>query len=205
VSVPVGRIAAGTSTLTSAGPTVPVGWRWTVTRPPADPSQAASVSAGAVVGRARTATAGWYTTSYRAAARAVDGSVVTATGRVQSHYVPESSRTMATYSRGWKVVKRTGTVGARVMTSTRKGQAVRLKIWGRSFGVLLARGTTYGAVAVYLDNRRVGTLNLRGNRSSLQLAWTATFATHGTHVVRLVNLTGGARGAIGFDGVVTQA
>jgi hypothetical protein len=162
------------------------------------------VSSSAAAGRARTAIVGWYTTTYRAAARAADGAVVTATGRVLSHYVPESSRTLATYSRGWRVVKRAGMVGARVMTSTTKGQTVKLKIWGRSFGVLLARGTTYGAVAVYLDGRRVGTLNLRGNVSSLQLAWATTYASHGMHVVSLVNLTGGARGAVGFDGVVTQ-
>ena len=205
VSVPVGRITPGTSTPTSSGPTVPVRWRWIVTRPPADPSQAAAVSSATVVSRARTSTAGWYASSYRAAARAVDGSVVTATGRVQSRYVPETSRSSVTYSRGWRTVKRTGTTGARVMSSTKKGQAVRIKVFGRSVGVLLARGTTYGSVAVYLDGHRVATLNLRGNRSSLQLAWTTTFAARGTHVVTLVNLTGGTRGGIGFDGIVAQA
>jgi len=65
------------------------------------------------------------------------------------------------------------------------------------------RGSSNGKVAVYLDGRRVGILNLRSGSTTVRVAWTRTFAVSGKHTIRLVNLGSGSRGHLGLDGVVT--
>ncbi|MBI1375887.1 MAG: hypothetical protein GC157_00160 [Frankiales bacterium] len=205
VSTPVGHLTRGTAAVGRAGPAVPVRWAWSVTTPAADGVSPATVTNGYRVGKVRAPLVGWTSTPFRAAARASDGSLVSAVGHLKAHYAPEYRASVASYSRGWHSVRQSGALGGRVMVSTLRGQSAALHITGRSIGVLLARGPAYGAVAVYLDGHRVATLNLHGPRSTLQLAYTATFGTYSAHTVRVVNLTGGARGHLGIDGVVSQA
>jgi hypothetical protein len=203
VSVPSSRLATGTTTPTSAGPVVTVRWTWTVTTPPSSSSAAAAVTTSAGIARARTTPVGWLTTAYRAAARAVDGSIVSSIGHVRTHYTSETRTAVATYSRSWRQVRRAGTVGGSVRLGTAKGSSVTVKVSGRSVGVLLTSGPSYGAVAIYLDGHLVARPSLRAAHGSLQMPWSATFRTYGLHLVRIVNLTGGAHGAVGFDGTVS--
>ena len=56
-----------------------------------------------------------------------------------------------------------------------------------------------------LDGVRVAVLNLHASRTSVQVAWSTSFAESGTHTVRLVNLTGGSAGGLGYDGTVALA
>ena len=205
LSVPNGHLAAGTTSVSQSGPVVPMRWSWNVTTPSINAAAAASISSAGALTRARSTIVGWNPAAYLAVARAVDGSLVTARGVVLTHYSTETRTTLASYSRNWSTVSRSGTVGGHVKQTSRRGASVTLRVAGSNVGVLLARGTAYGSVAVYLDGHRVATLQLHGMRSSLQLAWTAHFAGYGKHVVKLVNLTGGSHGSLGFDGVISQA
>jgi hypothetical protein len=207
LSVPAGRLVPGTSVVTRTGPVVPIRWSWRVTTPATAVGGAATVASAGAPSSARPATLGWSATTYRAVARATDGTLVTSLGRMRTHYWPETGTGTAVvhYSRHWSSVVRAGSVGGRVRQTRTRAAAVVLTVSGSGVGVLLARGATYGSVAVYLDGHRVAILSLRAARPSLQLAWTARFTSYGSHVVRLVNLTGGSRGILALDGVITQA
>ncbi len=204
LSVPGGRLSLGTVRATSSGPVVPVRWSWLVTTPSADAVAPAAVTSQRAVSIARAGSGVWTAAAYRAIARATDGTVVSAVGRAQSRYTYEGITRVATYSRGWASAKAVGAVGGRVRLTTKRGAAVAVRVVGRSVGILLARGAGFGAVAVYLDGRRVALLNEHSRSSSVSLAWATTFPTSGSHLLRLVNLTGGSRGALGFDGTVAM-
>jgi hypothetical protein len=201
VSTPVASIGLGVMKPTRYGPAVPVVWRWSVTTPSADPTAAASIApARATVPSVRMATSGWFVTAYRAVALASDSSPVSTVGRATTHYWSERA-SVVSYSRGWATTVSSAAVGGSLCTTTRKGGAVAFRVTGRSLGLVLARGTAYGSVAVYVDGRRVAILKQHASRTGVVLAWATTFGVKGAHTVRLVNLTGGSSGRLGFDGV----
>jgi hypothetical protein len=202
VSAPVATVALGSVKPLRVGPVLPLRWAWRITTPAIAPATA-SVRLGKAIALARAGVTTWVPTAYRATARATDGAVVARTARAYTRYLAETNTRVAAYSRGWTSFATSAAMGARLRATAKRGAAVSLRITGRSIGVLLATGTRYGAVAVYLDGHRVATISLRSSRLGLRLAWARSFAASGAHTVRLVNLTGGSRGNVGFDGAVT--
>jgi hypothetical protein len=121
-------------------------------------------------------------------------------GRTSTHYTSETYTRVVHYTSGWVAGKSSAAMSGTFRASTKKGGAVSFRTTARSLGLLLLKGASSGSVAVYVDGRRVTTLNLHTSRTSMALAWTTKFGTVASHVVTLVNLTGGTRGVLGFDG-----
>jgi hypothetical protein len=88
--------------------------------------------------------------------------------------------------------------------TAKRGAVVAFRVTSRSIGVVLARGPIYGTVAIYIDNHRVAIVKNRTNRTALRVAWATTFPTTSAHTIKIVNLTGGKRGWMAFDGLVTM-
>jgi hypothetical protein len=201
---PRGRLVLGTMRPGTSGPSVPVMWAWSVTTPPTAPSTTATVVSRRAIAAGHVAAIGWRDTAYRAVALASDGSPVSSTGRARTHYTSEASTGVVKLSRGWAVARSAAANGRALRVTSRRGAAVTFRVTGRSIGVLLARGAQFGSVAVYVDGRRVATVSMRANRTAVVVAFARTFATSGSHVVRLVDRTGGTRGHLGFDGIVSM-
>ena len=129
---------------------------------------------------------------------------MTARSALNARYLGEATPILgASYSRGWGIGALADAMGRRTRVTSSKGSAVAFHVTGRSVGVLLAHGPAYGAVAIYVDGKHIGTWSLRATRTAVAMAWAKSFSTSGRHLVTLVNMTGGARGHLGFDGVVT--
>lgn len=131
--------------------------------------------------------------------------MVSSYAKAYSHYRTEDSTSATSFSRGWVRTRTSIAMGSALRITAKRGAAVSTKVTGRSVGILLARGAAYGKVAVYLDGTRVAILNLHASRTSVDVAWSHTFAASGTHTVLLVNLTGGTYGRLAFDGTVALA
>jgi hypothetical protein len=132
---------------------------------------------------------------------------VSTRGTAVTRYLGEStSRLRASWSRrAWATHALAGAMGATARITAKKGAAVAFTVTARGFALVLGHGAKYGSVAVYVDGHRVRTLSLRANRTGVSVALTRMFASSGRHTVRIVNLTGGRRGTVGFDGIVTIA
>ena len=204
VSAPLGRIATGALAVTAAGPVAPISWTWQVANPGSNSAAATSVSTARLASKARFTVSGWSPVAYRAVARATDGTPISALGTVRTHYTSETNSKVVKFSRGWLVAKAANANGRTLRTSATKGSAVTFRVTSRSLGVVMARGPSNGAVAIYVDNHRVAVLSLRGNRVALTVPWTTTFPTVSAHTVTIVNLAGGKAGAMAFDGVVSM-
>jgi len=204
VSAPLGRIAAGGLTVTAAGPVVPISWTWQVANPGADPAAATSVSTARIASKARFTVSGWSPVAYRAVALATDGTPVSALGAVRTHFTSETNSKVVKLSRGWLLAKAANANGGSVRVNATKGCSVSFRVTSRSLGVVMERGPSFGAVAIYVDNQRVAVRSLRGNRVALTVPWTTTFPTVSAHTVTIVNLTGGRSGAMAFDGAVSM-
>ncbi|MFN8156323.1 MAG: hypothetical protein U0R68_02800 [Candidatus Nanopelagicales bacterium] len=205
LSTPVSAIGLGVVRPSSTGAVLPVRWSWRVTTPSLDGSAAASVTSKRAVANAVAGTTRWTPTAFRAYATALDGSVVSSYARAYSKYATENSTRTSTYSNGWVGARTSLAMNGSLRVTAKRGAAVATAVTGRSVGVVLARGARYGKVAVYLDGVRVAVLNLHASRTSVQVAWSTSFAESGTHTVRLVNLTGGSAGGLGYDGTVALA
>ncbi len=205
LSTPVSSVGLGTVRPATTGAVLPLRWSWRVTTPSLDGNAAASVTSQRTVAKAVAGATRWTPTAFRAYATAIDGSVVSSYARAYSKYATENSTRTATYSNGWVGARTSLAMGGTLRVTAKRGAAVATTVTGRSVGVLLARGPRYGKVAVYLDGVRVAILNQHASATSVQVAWSTSFATTGTHTLRLVNLTGGAAGGLGFDGTVGLA
>jgi len=199
VSDPFGSISPGALAISAAGPVVPIAWTWQVTSP-----GGGGVSTAHVVTKARFAVSGWSPVAYRAVALATDGTPVSALGAVRTHYTSETNGRVVKFSSGWLTSSAMNANGRTVHVSATKGSSVSFRVTSRSLGVLMAYGPAYGAVAIYVDDRRVAVRSLRANRIAPAVAWATTFPTTSAHTVTIVNLTGGTRGAALFDGVVSM-
>jgi hypothetical protein len=204
VSAPLGRIAAGGLAVTPAGPVVAISWTWQVANPGADPTAATSISTARIASRARFTVSGWSPVAYRAVALATDGTPVSALGAVRTHFTSETNSKVVKFSRGWLLARATNANGGSVRINAVKGASVSFRVTSRSLGVVMERGPSFGAVAIYVDNHRVAVRSLRGNRVALIVPWTTTFPTVSAHTLTIVNLTGGRSGAMAFDGVVSM-
>ena len=70
-------------------------------------------------------------------------------------------------------------------------------------GLITTRGPAYGRADVYLDGKRVATLDLRvaGANRYRELAWHRTFGTAAKHTVQVVGLGTAGRPGVAVDGI----
>ncbi len=188
VSAPVSQLGSGTMLVGRSGPVVPITWTWQVATPSAAPGAGASVATSRSAASVLFSLKGWAATAHRAVAVASDGSSVTAVGRARTHYTSDTYSRVVKYTRGWAVARSATANGGTVRMTAKKGAVVAFRVTSRSVGVILARGPVNGAVAIYVDNRRVAVVANRTNRSALRVAWATTFPTTAAHTIKIVNL-----------------
>jgi len=203
VSTPTPSLTIGAIRLAANGPTVPVRWGWRVVAPSLRPGAAAVMTSATATALAKAVSTVWTPWTYRASTPAPDGTVVTALGRAQARYASQVPSSVSIYSKGWVAVAARTAVGGAVRATKTLGATVVMRVNARNVGLLLQRGPSNGAVAIYVDGRLVAQVNLRATVTSTRVAWTKNFGVKGAHTITLRNVTGGVRGALGYNGVVS--
>ncbi|MFI1996090.1 hypothetical protein [Actinoplanes sp. NPDC020271] len=93
-----------------------------------------------------------------------------------------------TYTGAWSTVKGSTRLGGSEQSTTSRGAAVSYAFTGRSIGLIGTRDKTTGAVDVYVDGAKFGTINLRnGVTRNRGIVYTLTWTAPGTHTVTFVN------------------
>ncbi|HEX5741116.1 MAG TPA: Ig-like domain-containing protein [Pilimelia sp.] len=196
-------LAPGTTSATA----VPVTVQWgaadssgicaqTVTRVPGV-SAWPSTSARALVGTLRPGEATyWSMAAYdcRGNGRVVAGAPVTASLDVQS--------TTRGYAGAWATARSTRHLGGSERVSGTPGSAFTYTTTARAVGLVAARGPTRGRAAVYVDGRRITTVDLYAPGATYrQQVFTHSWAAAGRHTVKIVNSSAGSRRTVGVDAV----
>jgi len=196
LTAPAAGLRTGSITRTSAGPVVPMRWRWTWTS-----EDGLSTQDRSATGTAKSTKPGnrW---TYRATALASDGSTVVALGSATGIYRTDTPSPKLTYTSAFKKAYSSTALGSYVHRSYWKGSKVKVTVTSSSVGLLLQRGPRNGRVDIYVDGVKVDSLWMRSSTRSTRLAWVANWGAEGTHTITLVNATGGTYGRMGFDGYV---
>ncbi|MFC6239175.1 zinc-dependent metalloprotease family protein [Longivirga aurantiaca] len=192
---PVASLRTGTMTRTSSGPVVPVTWSWGVT-----------TEAGTTT--ARTLTTGLASSAWNMLRRTTtvtdgEGTIWTATGATKANY--RSDRVATTYVGPWTLSTTSSANGGSLHRTSTKYASATTTVTASSIAVLLQRGSHHGTVAVLVDGVKVATVDMSATASSVRVAVVKSFGSTSTHTVKVVNMTGGATGALGFDGVAILA
>ena len=202
VSTPTPGLRSGFVSLSSSGPVVPMRWTWRVTSPTTDPSAAASVSSKTAL-KTSLATRSGAVRSYTATSRATDGTLVSARGWTKATYRSDASSSTLGYGGKWSLSSASNALGKSIHHTTRKGAFATALVRARSVGVLLQRGPKNGWVAIYVDGKRAGAVNMRSGSTSTRLAFVVSFPTSGLHRITVMNGSSGASGRMSFDGAVS--
>jgi VCBS repeat-containing protein len=100
-----------------------------------------------------------------------------------------------TYSGSFTRARLSGASGGYVKHSAIKGRSATFRATGRTFAWVSTRARARGIAKVYVDGRRVATIDLYASSTKPgRIVWTRTFATSGAHAIRIV-VTGSKRAA----------
>jgi hypothetical protein len=116
--------------------------------------------------------------------------------------VATTAETAARYSKGWGTRRSNGYAGRTEKVSRRAGATATYTFTGSQVAWTGSRATTTGAVTVYLDGKRVATVDTRGRSAPRQLLW-ATTTRYGRHTLKVVVRGTPRRPAVALDGFVT--
>ncbi|MEV6345484.1 hypothetical protein [Actinoplanes sp. NPDC051851] len=191
VGAPVASLRTGSVTATG---TLPVTVTWGVVSDPQGVAGLGYARDGGALVSVPTSARSVTTTAASGApstwtVRAVDGvgNYRTVTGAPTNAVLDRQSARRG-YSGAWKSVKRAGALGGTEQVTTRRGARVSWSTTARSVGWVASRGPSMGAVTVYVDGRRAGTVNLHsGSATVRQAVFTRTWTTAGRHTITLVN------------------
>jgi uncharacterized protein with LGFP repeats len=183
---------------------VPVAVTWQA----ADNGRVASIAATAPVAATFGATATtWNTvarpavpTTFTVAARDVAGNTASTSVTRTPVLVPETS---ASRSGTWKALSSPALLNGRALYTSARNAKLSWTFTGRAVGLITTRGPAYGRADVYLDGKRVATLDLRvaGANRYRELAWHRTFGTAARHTVQVVGLGTAGRPGVAVDGI----
>ncbi|RZU48441.1 uncharacterized protein with LGFP repeats [Krasilnikovia cinnamomea] len=178
----------------------------TLTFRAADNAKLASVAVTAPAARTfGPTTTSWATavkpggTYWKLAAKDVAGNTGAATVGRTVVLLPE---TKAKRGGKWRTASKSAHLGGKALTTGTRNAKLTWTFTGSSAALLFARSTKSGKVDVYLDGRKVGTLDLKAGKNSYRQAlWTRTFAK-GRHTVAIVVRGTGGRPTVTSDGLV---
>ncbi|MBO2464608.1 N-acetylmuramoyl-L-alanine amidase [Actinomadura violacea] len=161
-------------------------------------SPAAKTFAGTTTSWAATAKPGaaqsWSLTAADAA-----GNAATAATSQSVALMPEgqSQRTGS-----WKKTTNSHYLGGYGLYSSAKGASASWTFTGRSAGLVVKRATNVGAVVVYVDGVKAGTLDTRGSKLAYrQLVWTRAWKGSGKHTIKVVVAGTSKRPTVCIDGI----
>ncbi len=108
-----------------------------------------------------------------------------------------------TYAGAWKTAQATGLIGGVERRTTQAGAKVSFTFTGSQVAWVGTRSSRTGVARVYLDGRRVATIDtVAGTRAYRQVLW-ARRTTRGTHTVTIVNAATSGRSTVTVDGFFT--
>ncbi|GAB1691472.1 N-acetylmuramoyl-L-alanine amidase [Krasilnikovia sp. M28-CT-15] len=137
-------------------------------------------------------------TVWRLAAKDVAGNTGAASVGRTVVLLPE---TKAKRAGKWSTASKSSHLGGKALTTGTRKAKLTWTFTGSSAALLFARSTKSGKVDVYLDGKRVGTLDLKAGKNSYRQAlWTRSFAK-GRHTVAIVVHGTGGRPTVTSDGL----
>ncbi|MFA1537887.1 peptidoglycan recognition protein family protein [Actinomadura monticuli] len=120
-----------------------------------------------------------------------------------SRYAGGISEGSARRTGTWKLTTTKYYLGGRGLYTTSKGASASWTFTGRTAGLIFKRASNLGAVYVYVDGAKVGTLDTRSSTTAYrQLLWTRTWSTSGKHTIKIVVAGTSGRPLVGIDGLV---
>ncbi|AEV86653.1 Chitodextrinase [Actinoplanes sp. SE50] len=127
------------------------------------------------------------------------------TGTVSGAWTTASLNTRGgTFSGAWRTVSGRSLLGGSEQTSTAKGAAVSYTFTGRAVGLIGTRDSGSGAVDVYVDGAKFGSITLyNGVVSSRRLVYTLVWSGAGKHTVTFVNQATAKHPKMSVDGIVS--
>lgn len=141
------------------------------------------------------ATQSWSLTAADAAGNATTSAI--------SRYAGGLSEASASRTGTWKLTTTKYYLGGRGLYSGYRGASASWTFTGRTAGLIFKRASNLGAVYVYVDGVRLGTLDTRASTTAYrQLMWTRTWSTSGRHTIKIVVAGTSGRPTVGIDGLV---
>ena len=188
-------------TVSASSVPVTLGWK------AADTIRLSSVAVTTPVVRTFPATTTGYATSaagaartWRMTARDAAGNTAAASATRTPVIVAETS---AKRSGRWAARSGSSYLGGRALTSSTRNAKLTFTFTGRSAALVVSRGTASGKVDVYVDGKRVGTVDLRASRTAYrQAVWVRSFTGSARHTVMINVLGTGGRPAVTVDALV---
>ncbi|WP_030172948.1 N-acetylmuramoyl-L-alanine amidase [Spirillospora albida] len=188
---------------TVSGTAIPVALHWKA----ADNAFLAAVKATSPAAKTFETTA----TSWAASAKpyttqswsltAADAAGNTGTAAI-SRYAGVTNEQSATRTGTWKTTTTASYLGGRGLYSSAKGAGASWTFTGRTAGLIVKRGSGLGAVHVYVDGAKLGTLDTRASTTSYrQLIWTRSWSASGKHTIKIVVAGTSGRPTVGIDGL----
>jgi hypothetical protein len=189
VNVPVKVTWSGTDNV--AGITA-----YTLDRSADGGSTYSGVTLGSPTATARSATLAAGTASHRFRVKAADGagnvSAWTAGPPLAVSLVDDASAKV-TYRGAWTTSAPVSASATTLHSTTSRGASASITFTGRGIAWVAPEGTNRGRATVYLDGRRVATVDLNDPASSRILVYAKSFGSSGQHTLRIVaNGTAGA-------------
>jgi hypothetical protein len=141
------------------------------------------------------ATQSWSLTAADAAGNATTSAI--------SRYAGGLSEASASRTGTWKLTTTKDYLGGRGLYSGYRGASASWTFTGRTAGLIFKRASNLGAVYIYVDGVRLGTLDTRASTTAYrQLMWTRTWGTSGRHTIKIVVAGTSGRPTVGIDGLV---
>jgi hypothetical protein len=139
-------------------------------------------------------------TTFRLQATAAAGYAVAASVARQPVLVAE---TKGKKTGRWTTTKNNAHLGKSALTSSAKNASLSWTFTGRSAALLAFKTRTAGKVAVFVDGKKVATLDLKASKNTYrQAVWTKSWATSAKHTVKIVVAGTRGRPKVVTDGIV---
>ncbi|GHE28667.1 N-acetylmuramoyl-L-alanine amidase [Streptomyces capitiformicae] len=111
--------------------------------------------------------------------------------------------TGATRSGTWTAKSSTSYLGGKSLTSKTKNASLTWTFTGRSVAWVVSRATTSGQAYVYVDGKKVTTVDLKSSKTAYRNAiWTKTWSFSAKHTVKIVVAGTSGRPTVTTDGIV---
>ncbi|MEU4622512.1 Ig-like domain-containing protein [Actinoplanes sp. NPDC023801] len=114
----------------------------------------------------------------------------------------QPARPAKTYAGAWTTTKGRSYLEGSEHTTTARNARATFTVTARSFGWVATRDSTRGSVAVYVDGKPAGTVDLySASAKARQMVFTRTWPSAGKHTITLVNLATKGHPKAGVDAV----
>jgi hypothetical protein len=140
-------------------------------------------------------------TAYTVTLTALDSTGVTASTRSRALLMPLDDRN-SKLSIGWRSVRKPGSLGATVSSSSKPGATATATLDGSRLGVLIATGPAGGSFQLLVDGRVVKVVNTKGaSRSQVAVTVPTRSGSHRV-TVRILKAAHGTTGAVALDAFI---